>query len=198
MTGLETILQQIADDAKAETEELLQTAKAEQEKLLTEAKAKAKETEQAAIALGEEQAKQIRERAESAAQMQRRNAVLACKQELISETIEQTKHALATAPDEQYFSVLVKLAGKFAAEGKAELRLNQKDLNRLPADFAEQLKVAAPQAEITVSDKPIDIKDGFLLVYGGIDINCTLDAVFDGAQAELSDAVSRILWQVTA
>lgn len=197
MTGLETILQQIADDAKAEAEELLQTAKAEQEKLLTEAKAKASETEQAAIAQGEEQAKQIRERAESAAQMQRRNAILACKQELIGETIASVKRELANAPDEKYFAVLVALAKRFAAEGKAELQMNQRDLERMPADFAEQLKAAAPQTEFTVSKTPIDIKDGFLLVYGGIDINCTLDAVFDGAQADLSDAVSRTLWRTT-
>lgn len=198
MTGLETILQQIAADAQAEADELAAATAAEKAAILAEAKAQAEAAERTAITAGEEQAAQIRERAESAAQMERRNAILACKQGLIHETIEQVKQALADAPDEKYFSVLVALAGKFAAEGKAELRLNQKDLNRLPEDFAEQLKAAAPQAELTVAKEPYDLKNGFLLVYGGIDINCTLDAVFDGAQAELSDAVSRILWQVTA
>lgn len=198
MTGLETILQQIAADAKAEADELLQAAEQEKAKLLSEAKAKAEECEKAAIVLGEEQAKQIRERAESAAQMERRNAILACKQELIRETITQVKEALATAPDEKYFAVLESLAAKFAAEGKAELRLNKRDLERLPGDFTERLKAAAPQTELTIAAEPIDIANGFVLAYGEIDINCTLDAVFDGAQAELSDAVSRTLWRATA
>ena len=35
---------------------------------------------------------------------------------------------------------------------------------------------------------------GFLLVYGGIEENCTIRAVFDSKREELSDHVNRLLF----
>ena len=54
------------------------------------------------------------------------------------------------------------------------MQLNEKDLARMPQDFSAQLKMAVPGTNITVSNTPCNIPDGFLLVYGGIDVNCTL------------------------
>lgn len=198
MTGLKTILDQILSDANQEALEQLSAAKQEAAGILAQAKAEADRTAKSVLQGGEEKAGNLRERAESAAQMERRNAMLSFKQRLIRETIDRTMRALENAPDQEYFQILTTLAGKFAQAGKAEMRMNARDLARLPSDFEESLKQAAPQAEITISKEPIDIDSGFLLVYGGIDVNCTFEAIFDGAQAELRDAVSRILWKVTA
>lgn len=198
MTGLETILQQILQDAEQEANALLADAEEKKASVLAEAKQAADAAAKAKLELGEQKAQQIRERAESAAQMERRNAMLSFKQNLISETITKVKQEMENAPDAEYFSILLALADRFAIEGTAQLRLNARDLARLPADFAEQLKQTVPQTEITICKEPLDIQSGFLLVYEGIDINCTLDAVFDGDYAQLSDAVNRILWKVSA
>lgn len=198
MTGLETILEQIVADAAQEAAEIAAAAEQEKEKMLSAAKEKADEVSKAVLQSGEEKAAALRERAESTAQMQRRNALLTCKQRLIAETIQKTKESLANASDAEYFATLTALAAKFAKPGKATLYFNQKDLARVPGDFAEKLKAAAPQTEIQIATEPYQIKNGFVLVYGGIEINCTLDAVFEGAQAELSDAVNHTLWKVTA
>ena len=39
----------------------------------------------------------------------------------------------------------------------------------------------------TVSKTPCDLPDGFLLVYGGIDVNCTFDALFEAEADALQD-----------
>lgn len=198
MTGLESILGQILSDAKKEAEEQLAAAEREKAAILEQAKAEAEEAAAAIIKNGEEKAATIRERAQSAAQMERRNAMLAFKQQIIGETIDQVRASLENAPDEEYFQSLLTLVMQFAKEGSAKMRFNSKDLKRLPADFAARLKEAAPKTEIEISKEPIDLESGFLLTYGDIDINCTFEAIFDGASAQLRDAVSRTLWKVTA
>ena len=47
-----------------------------------------------------------------------------------------------------------------------------------------------------ISQAPADIESGFLLVYGGMDINCTFRAVFEDAADELRDAAGRLLFPV--
>ena len=45
-----------------------------------------------------------------------------------------------------------------------------------------------------VSKEGKNIENGFVLVYGGIEENCTLRAMFDAKRDELSDKVHRMLF----
>ena len=45
-----------------------------------------------------------------------------------------------------------------------------------------------------VSKEPKDMDGGFVLVYGGIEENCTIRAMFDAKRDELSDIVHRLLF----
>lgn len=194
MTGLETILSQITGDAEQEAAEQRSAAEQEAAELLAAAKEEAAKRTQTILQEGEQKAQEIRSRAESAAALERRNAMLAFKQREIREAIDFTLASLEALPDKEYFELLVQLCVRFAGNGKAEMRLNQKDLDRLPAGFEDTLKQALPQGEITVSKKPCNIESGFLLVYGGIDINCTFRAIFEDMEGELRDAVGKILF----
>lgn len=194
MTGLEKILRQITEEAQEEADRKRAEAQAQADALLDQAKAKAAQAGKDVQAEGERRAQEIRDRATSAAELVRRNAMLAFKQEVIREALEKALAEMENAPAEEYFSLLVELAGKNARPGKAQLCLNQKDLDRLPEDFQSRLKAAAPQAEITVSREPAAIDSGFLLVYDGIDINCTFRALFEDAEGVLRDRLSGLLF----
>lgn len=197
MTGLETILQEISGSAQREAEEQLSAAKGKAEAVLAAAREEADKKTKAVLQEGERRAQDIRDRAGSAAQLERRNAMLSFKQQVIREAIDDTLSSLENAPDKEYFPLLLRLVQRFAQEGKAEMRLNRRDLDRLPAGFSDEVKKAAPQAEITVSPTPCDIESGFLLAYEGIDINCTFRAIFEGAEGELRDAAGKILFPGT-
>lgn len=194
MTGLENILSQIMDDAKRESNEQLAAAKAQAEEIITAAKEEAAKLAQAVLDDGEEKAKSIRDRADSAAQLERRNSMLKFKQQVIREVIEETRSSLENAPADEYFDIILKLVARFATAGEAEMRMNQRDLDRMPMDFAAALKQAAPETSITVANTAYNIESGFVLVYGGIDINCTFRAIFEDAEGELRDAVGKILF----
>lgn len=194
MTGLENILNQITGEAQREADEQISTAKAQAEKVLEDARAQAETASKTILADGERRAQEIRDRAASSAELTRRNAMLTFKQQVIRETVEKARAALETAPDSAYFQLLARLAGKYANPGKAQLRLSRRDLDRLPADFEAKVQAAAPQAEITLSREPAQIDSGFLLVYDGIDVNCTFQAIFEDAEGEMRDTLSRLLF----
>ena len=111
--------------------------------------------------------------------------------EQVAAAEEEAKKTLA----DEYFSVLLKLAQKNALPGDAEMQLNEKDLARMPQDFSAQLKMAVPGTNITVSNTPCNIPDGFLLVYGGIDVNCTFASLFEAAGDTLQDLAGGMLFR---
>ena len=164
-TGLDRIIEQILADAEAKAAEQVAAAEEEAKKTLADAAAEAEQT------------------------------VLAAKQNAIRDVIAAAQKELHDLPDDEYFSVLLKLAQKNALPGDAEMQLNEKDLARMPQDFSAQLKAAVPGTNITVSNTPCNIPDGFLLVYGGIDVNCTFASLFEAAGDTLQDLAGGMLFR---
>ena len=80
--------------------------------------------------------------------------------------------------DAAYFGLIFKMVGKFALPQQGKLILNEKDLARVPGDFDVQLKAALaaiPGAVLSLSSSTCPIDGGFVLDYGGIEENCSLD-----------------------
>ena len=196
MTGLESIINQIAGDGQKEAEEILAEARGKADEIAEDFKAQGAEKVRAVLKDGERRAQDIRDRAQSAAELEQRNQMLVFKQELIGEAIDAARASLEDAPDKEYFDTLLTLYKRFAREGRGEMHLNQKDIDRLPDDFLARMRKAVPGAEVVISPKAHQVESGFLLVYGGVDINCTFRAIFEDAYEELRDAAGRLLFPV--
>ena len=192
-TGLDRIIERIREDAARRADETVEAANAEAEKTLAEAEKQAESDAAALLEAAKKDDEAAAQRAEASAEFARRKAVLAAKQEAIRAVVAEARARLAAMPDAEYFEVLWGLLQKNAAPGKAEMRLSAKALARKPADF-DGKAARLPGTEITVSTVPAEIEDGFLLVYDGIDINCTFDALFSAQADELSDIAGRVLF----
>ena len=74
--------------------------------------------------------------------------------------------------------------------------LGEADRKRMPADFPKKLENVLPKgASLTVSDTPSpSVEGGFLLIYGGIEENCTFRALFDAKREALQDIANQILF----
>ena len=66
----------------------------------------------------------------------------------------------------------------------------------MPQDFEKKIAAAAEAkgGSLVLKKEPKAIEDGFILVYGGIEENCTLKALFDAKKDELQDKVNEILF----
>ena len=128
--------------------------------------------------------------------MRRKQAVLAAKQEVIGGVLEKAYDAVMNLDDEKYFEMLEKLLEKHALAEEGVICFSEQDLERMPQGFPEKIRniAASKGGSLTLSEKPEKMDGGFLLVYGGIEENCTIRAVFDSKREELSDQVNRLLF----
>lgn len=196
MTGLDTILESIRKDGRENAEAIL--AKARQEAAIIKASGEedAQLRREEILRDAPQQAQDAADRVLSSAHREQRRILLTTRQALIQQTLEAAEKSLFDLTDEDYFAVLLGLAVKRALPQKGELVLGSRDFARMPADFAKKLQEALPQgAELTVAEKPNPAIDGgFLLLYGGIEENCTFRALFDDKREELQDLTNQILF----
>lgn len=193
MAGIESITSLIKQEATENAEKIISEAKNTANEILAEAKKAADEKNKAALISEKAEADAVKSKAKSAAELQKRRDLLCAKQEIITEIIEKAKKTLSSLPDKEYFELLIKLVKKYETGQEGVLALGANDLKRVPSDFAESLKKASG-GKLTLSKEPVNIKNGFLLLYGGIDINCSFDSLFDENLEELTDKVSAIVF----
>lgn len=193
MAGIESITSLIKQEATENAEKIISEANKTANEILSKAKKAADEKAKTALATEKAEADAVINKAKSAAELQKRRDLLCAKQEIITEIIEKAKKTLSSLPDKEYFELLIKLVKKYETGQEGVLALGANDLKRVPSDFEESLKKAS-ENKLTLSKKPINIKNGFLLLYGGIDINLSFDSLFDENLEELTDKVSAIVF----
>lgn len=196
MTGLDTILESIRKDGQESADAILQKAKQEADEISARGLEDAQLRREEILRDAPQQAQDAADRVLSSAHREQRRILLTARQALIQETLEAAESSLFDLSDEEYFTVLLGLAAKRALPQKGELVLGSRDFARMPANFAKKLQEALPQgAELTVAEKPNPAIDGgFLLLYGGIEENCTFRALFDDKREELQDLTNQILF----
>lgn len=136
------------------------------------------------------------ERLESSIDLQKRTKILAAKQEVIAEVLEKARAKVEAMEAGEYFSMLLKMVEKYALAQDGEICLCAADLARLPEGFeAEVSRIAKEKGgSLKLSGEGKQIKNGFILVYGGVEENCTINAMFDAKKDELSDIVHRLVF----
>jgi V/A-type H+-transporting ATPase subunit E len=50
-------------------------------------------------------------------------------------------------------------------------------------------------SDCTISYARKNVKDGFILVYGGIEENCTFEALFEEKRGEIYETAARLLFE---
>lgn len=196
MTGLDTILESIRKDGRENADTILAKARQEAAVIKASGEEDAQLRREEILRDAPQQAQDAADRVLSSAHREQRRILLTARQALIQETLKAAEKSLFDLTDEDYFTVLLGLAAKRALPQKGELVLGSRDFARMPADFAKKLQEALPQgAELTVAEKPNSaIEGGFLLLYGGIEENCTFRALFDDKREELQDLTNQILF----
>lgn len=196
MSGLDKMKARILEEAESSARDILDRAGEEADRILREA-GTAADAAAAEIAAGAvRDSLERKRRARAAADMQRKQAVLAAKQEMIREVLREAYEEILGLEAERYFGLMEKLLKEYVLPEEGEICFNSRDLERMPEGFSGRIRTIAAEAggSLTLSETPLDTDGGFLLVYGGIEENCTLKAVFSSRREELSDQVNRMLF----
>ena len=196
MTGLEKIKSQILDEAKAAADSKIAEAKAKADEIVAQAEADAKKISETIAHKSELDTVNYNERTASSIDLQRRTKLLAAKQEMIQNVLDKAYQSLESMNEEEYFGVLLKLLARYALPQDGEIFFSAGDLQRMSDDFKNAVENTARDkgGSLKISAEERKIENGFVLAYGGIEENCTLQAMFDEKKDELSDKVYHILF----
>lgn len=197
MSGTEKILQHIAEQAGQEVQEILNKAQTEAKRLEAQAQAARQEEMDAVRQQGEAILAEARERAQVAAVTYKRRTLLAARGGLVKEALDKAWESILAMPDTEYFDFLYTQLDKQNLAREGVLLLNAKDLARRPADFEKKIGAAAEKqkGKLSLSEKAAEIEGGFILSYGGIEENCSLEALFESEADVLKDAVRAVLFE---
>lgn len=90
-----------------------------------------------------------------------------------------------------------KMLRKFALPKDGEIHFSKTDLERMPSGFGKVIEDAAAQngGTLVLSQEAMQIDGGFILVYGGVEENCSLQTIFHTQREYLADKVHEFLIQ---
>ncbi len=195
MAGLEKILEDIRAQSEESAQGILKEAQDKASAIVEQAK---QETEVSCAEIRENGSRAVadrKERAASAAALRVRQTILSRKQEIMKEAFDSALEKALSMPADEYFPALTRLAVKAAHGQDGEIAFSEKDLSRLPASFEKDLnEKLSGKASLRVAGKPAAISDGFTLRYGGIEENCTFEAILNEKKEELQDEIRGILF----
>ncbi len=195
MTGLEKIIAEIKDEAAVEAEKAIESATNEAKKIVEAAKAESAQVVSRIETAASSDVSDMEKNREGAIALQRRQHILATKQELLAETLQKARDSLYDLPQDAYFDLIVRLVAVTAHTGQGELMLSEADKKRLPKDFEKKVKAAvAKDVQLTVSDATRPIDGGFVLKYGDVEENCSFAAIFDTRADEFADLIRDTLF----
>lgn len=196
MSGLDKIKSQILDEANAAAAEKIARAKEEADAILTKAEQEAAEESEKNAQQTEEKAKNYAERIESACDMQRRKALLSAKQGMITDVLDKAYERVLALPTDKYFAMISNILAQYVQPEEGVMYFNKADLSRLPEGFeAEVDRIAKSKGgSLTISKETKEKDGGFVLVYGGVEENCTIGAMFAARRDEWSDLVQKVLF----
>ena len=197
MTGLEKITDRILAEARAQADEIRGQAEGEAGAVLREA-------EESLLRLREEAKerealvkKELEARARSSASLKKRQLILAAKQDMIREQLEKAHQSLLEMGAEEYFSFIEQMVRQSALPKEGEIRFSERDLKRLPDGFDKRLNQAAAErgGSLKIGSEPAHVDGGFLLDYGGIEENCSFQALLTARRDECSDQIQKLLFE---
>lgn len=191
MTGLDKILNEIQRESEDKVSRIIKEAEDKAQEISKAAEEKTAEQVKAIENETAKREKDIMDRAKSSGELSVRKAVLIKKREIIDEIIKEAEESLYNLPEKEYFEFLSKLLDKFAHNEKGEILLNKQDKERLPKDFEEALS----KKGLSLSQKEVSEKGGFILVYGDIEEKCTFDALLSADGEKIMDTVMKTVFE---
>lgn len=192
MNGGETIINRINADGDAAVAAIKAEADKANAAVLAEAEKEAQRRAQAIADKTAQKCAQSKTASKSRCDLAVRSALLRQRRSEIDKTVDMLLDYLTNLDDSAYFDALYKLAAQLRGKSGV-LSLNQKDLNRLPADFTDKVRDAGLDA--TVSDTPVDITGGFILKNGDIEENMDFRALISARRDEIEDFINRELFR---
>ena len=204
MNGIEKITGQIDADVQKEIDAALDQARAQAKEIEARYASQAEAQAEAIRRKGEQDAALRRERLVDVARLEARKTLLAAKQDLVGQAFDLALKKLLELPDQEYISLLAKLAVSASRTGREQVILSQKDRSRYgkqAVTMANDMlaKKAGPRAAqtdgmLTLAEESRPMAGGLILRDGKVETNCSFEVLIHLQRDTLSAEVARALF----
>lgn len=199
MKGTEKIIAHIRADGDAEAKKIIDAAsKQDEEKRAESFKAALSEYEKLMQA-GNAECEDILSGSRRIAEMEAKKSVLSVKQEMISAAFDAAREEIVNMPRDKYTQFLARMAAEAAVSGMEEIVLNARDKAEVGKAVCkaanELLSAKGTPGKLTVSEETADISGGVIVRFGGIETNCSIDALIRQRRSGLSTEVAAALFE---
>jgi V/A-type H+-transporting ATPase subunit E len=196
--SVEKITEKILSDAQAEVQRIQAEIAKKAEKIQNEGR------EQAAV-IGKEAEEEAKRRAQdqkskdiATAELELRKALLAQKQELIQQVFDKALKHLANLKGQEYQRFVTELLLKVVEVGDEEVVFSSSDGHKIGEKLLEEvngrLAKEGRKGSLRIVREDRDLQGGFILRRGKMEVNCSLQALFNTVREELEPQVSKILF----
>ena len=197
MKGTEKIIAHIRADGDAEAKKIIDAASKQAEEKRAESFKAALSEYEKLMQAGNAECEDIL--SGSIAEMEAKKSVLSVKQEMISAAFDAAREEIVNMPRDKYTQFLARMAAEAAASGMEEIVLNARDKAEVGKSVCkaanELLSAKGTPGKLTVSEDTADISGGVIVRFGGIETNCSIDALIRQRRSGLSTEVAAALFE---
>lgn len=199
MKGTEKIIAHIRADGDAEAKKIIDAASKQAEEKRAESFKAALSEYEKLMQAGNAECEDILGGSRRIAEMEAKKSVLSVKQEMISAAFDAAREEIVNMPRDKYTQFLARMAAEAAASGMEEIVLNARDKAEVGKSVCkaanELLSAKGTPGKLTVSEDTADISGGVIVRFGGIETNCSIDALIRQRRSGLSTEVAAALFE---
>lgn len=199
MKGTEKIIAHIRADGDAEAKKILDAAAKQAEEIRAASFKEALSEYERLMEAGNAECEDILSGSRRIAEMEAKKSVLSVKQEMISAAFDAAREEIVNMPRDKYTQFLARMAAEAAASGMEEIVLNARDKAEVGKSVCkaanELLSAKGTPGKLTVSEDTADISGGVIVRFGGIETNCSIDALIRQRRSGLSTEVAAAMFE---
>ena len=199
MKGTEKIIAHIRADGDAEAKKIIDAASKQAEEKRAESFKAALSEYEKLMQAGNAECEDILSGRRRIAEMEAKKSVLSVKQEMISAAFDAAREEIVNMPRDKYTQFLARMAAEAAASGMEEIVLNARDKAEVGKAVCkaanELLSAKGTPGKLTVSEDTADISGGVIVRFGGIETNCSIDALIRQRRSGLSTEVAAAMFE---
>ena len=199
MKGTEKIIAHIRADGDAEAKKIIDAASKQAEEKRAESFKAALSEYEKLMQAGNAECEDILSGSRRIAEMEAQKSVLSVKQEMISAAFDAAREEIVNMPRDKYTQFLARMAAEAAVSGMEEIVLNARDKAEVGKAVCkaanELLSAKGTPGKLTVSEETADISGGVIVRFGGIETNCSIDALIRQRRSGLSTEVAAALFE---
>ena len=193
------LIDKILSEAKAVADAEKKNASDKAKEILDKARQKAKDASDKAGANAAAEAEERKKRIKSVYDLEHKKDILAMKRGVLDAAFARAEADITKLPDADFCGLMTRLLLDCADDGTGEICVAKSDEKRLGTDFLKKanlaLKTKCGQGEVTFAKEMCEKKGGFIYRKGGMEIDCSVEAVVALAREQMETDAAVILFE---